>query len=131
MIIFKVTVLFQDTYFRREKLLKNLESSIQGKLFGAGIPAKLPDDVREHIKGRGDELEYRRETLWFREPFIWVFGDISTIFLYKIEEAPNGKERRKLIARYNRVSGEMLERYTGHEQPQQQEATVTQLNRYR
>ena len=111
-------------------MIKNLENKLQGKLFGAGIPAKLPEDVRQHIKGRGDELEYRREKLWFREPFVWVYGDISTIFLYKVEEAPNGRERRKLIARYNRVSGEMLERYSVQEQPQQQEATLKQLNRY-
>jgi len=113
-------------------LLKNLENSIHGKLFGAGIPAKLPDDVRQHIKGRGDELEYRRETLWFREPFIWVYGDINTVFLYSVEETPAGKERRRLIARYNRVSGEMLERYSVQEQQtQQQEATVKQFNQYR
>ena len=113
-------------------MFKNLESNIQGKLFGTGIPAKLPDDVRQHIKGRGDEPEYRRETLWFREPFVWVFGDINTVFLYKVEESPSGKERRRLIARYNRVSGELLERYSIQELAQQpQEATVKQLNRYR
>lgn len=112
-------------------MLKNLENTLQGKLFNASIPAKLPDDVRENIKGRGEKLEYQRGKLWFREPFVWVYGDINTIYLYKVEEAPNGKERRKLFARYHRVSGELLEKYSDKAVQQMQEATAMQLNRYR
>ena len=112
-------------------MLKNLENRIQGSLFGSEIPAKLPDDVRQNIKGRGDELEYRRGKLWFREPFVWVFGDINTIYLYKIAESPTGKERRKLLARYHRVSGEMLERYAEKAVQPQQEIHAMQLNRYK